>query len=540
MTDTLRVSSIAADVLWQRPAWDALITDPPPAANPEPRLSEGIYLVEVTAVTDGAGSTTTLRFTDSSLAYATRPAEVPPNAPYNPALISPGYIERAISVGAARVALGEILIASAGGLDYLLDLGLDGQAVIIRRGPHKGVYPDDFPIQLRGTMEQPEIGATQVRLRLRDRMSELEKPLQAAYYGGTNALPDGIDGTADDIKGRAKPRIYGKVRNVEPVQVNTAKLIWQVNDGPIASVPAVYVRGAQLTGGAVYADLADLYANAPAPGTYRAWLAGGLFRLGSSPDGQVTCDATETASLYAGTLIQRIAEDAGIDPADISAADAAALDAAAPYALGVAVTDGETALSALARVAASVGAWHGFDRFGTLRCGRLESPAGTPITTLDEVAITRLERTAQGDLPAWRVTLRAAQNHTVQTSDLAGSVSASRRAWLAEQYRQTAAEDPSVKTLHRLAGEITRDTALDEVTDAATEAARLLVMYGAPRRDTYAVSARLSARSTLSIDLGQVVNLVYPRYGLDAGKLMVVIGVHFDFGTDTINITLWG
>ena len=351
MTDTLRVSSIAADVLWQRPAWDALITDPPPAANPEPRLSEGIYLVEVTAVTDGAGSTTTLRFTDSSLAYATRPAEVPPNAPYNPALISPGYIERAISVGAARVALGEILIASAGGLDYLLDLGLDGQAVIIRRGPHKGVYPDDFPIQLRGTMEQPEISATQVRLRLRDRMSELEKPLQAAYYGGSNALPDGIDGTADDIKGRAKPRIYGKVRNVEPVQVNTAKLIWQVNDGPIASVPAVYVRGAQLTGGAVYADLADLYANAPAPGTYRAWLAGGLFRLGSSPDGQVTCDATETASLYAGTLIQRIAEDAGIDPADISAADAAALDAAAPYALGVAVTDGETALSALARVA---------------------------------------------------------------------------------------------------------------------------------------------------------------------------------------------
>ena len=42
------------------------------------------------------------------------------------------------------------------------------------------------------------------------------------------------------------------------------------------------------------------------------------------------------------------------------------------------------------------------------------------------------------------------------------------------------------------------------------------------------------------MDIGQVVTLVWPRFGLEAGKLMVVTGLRMDFGNNAIELTLWG
>ncbi|WP_328716773.1 hypothetical protein VO226_16100 [Halomonas elongata] len=62
-------------------------------------------------------------------------------------------------------------------------------------------------------------------------------------YDGSNVLPDGLEGTEDDIAGEPKPQVWGEVRNATPVQVNTSKLIYQVSSLSDCTVTAVYDKG---------------------------------------------------------------------------------------------------------------------------------------------------------------------------------------------------------------------------------------------------------------------------------------------------------
>lgn len=536
--------------------FDALATSP--GLSPVDDYDAWIYLVEVGAVVGSAedgdaaindfelnGSTAggveavTLRYTNSSMGYATRPSEAPGNAQYDPCLQQPGYVQRDLMVGAAQTSFGEVILASTGHLDGLLDYGLDGQQILIRRGLQDGVYPDDFPLRLVATLEQPEFAATTVRLRMRDRMALFDEPLQTARYGGSNVLPDGIDGAAD-LKGNPKPLVYGRVANMSPAPVNTSRLIYQAHDGALADLPAVYDRGAALSRGADYASEADMQATAPAAGQYRAWLAGGCFRLGSAPAGQVTCDAVEgtlLADRYGGAILVRIAGRMGVTNIDM--VDAFSLDAAAPYELGVVVEAQESAANVMARIAASVGAWFGFDRLDYFRLGRLTAPTGTPEVEITDLSITSIERTAQAAVPVWRVALSYDRNATGQDTDIAGSVSADRRAWLAQEWRTATASNPAVKLQHRLSGELLRDSAIVSGVAADAEAARLLALYS-QRRDTFLVAARLSAGEADLLDLGDVVRLTWPRFGMDAGRLFVVTGMRLDFGGDAVELTVWG
>lgn len=534
-----------------------LLTALPTAPDVQP--AAGIWLVEVeAAVSEGQVSEemntfelngptlqdvhTTLRYTDSGSGYATLPDDTPADIGYDNCLSQPGYIDRSLTVGAARVGYGEVLLVSTGHLDGLLSLGFDGQTLLIRRGPQDGHYPADFPVQMRASVKQPEFTSTRVRFLLRDRLVELDKPLLQAYYGGTNVLPNGVDGTADDLQGKPKPKVWGSCYNISPVLVNTSRLIYQAHDGALADLPAVYDRGAALTRGADYADLADMQASAPSAGQFRAWLAGGCLRLGASPSGQVTCDAVEGATAAQRTTAQiltRMAQAMGVAEDDLDAIDRVTLDANAPYEVGVWVNGPDTALAMMDKVATSVGAWYGFDRLGYFRMGRLSVPAGTPVAEITDASIVNLERSAQDDLPSWRVQVNYGINGTVQDSDIAGSVPADRRAWIAQASRSAEASRASVKTMHKLAGEMVRDTCLVTAADAQAEAGRLLGLYSV-RRDTFVATVRLGAEEVGALDLGRVVRITWPRFGLGAGRLMVLVGMKLDFRALEATLTLWG
>src|SRR5574340_223539 len=126
----------------------------------------------------------------------------------------------------------------------------------------------------------------EIAIRIKNRQLELNTPIQTTKYAGTNSLPDGLEGVSD-IQGKSKPLLFGQCKNITPVLVNTSRLIYQVNDGAIITTnAAVYDNGVALTKGADYASQADMETNAPAAGAFRLWLAGGYFRLGSTPAGQ--------------------------------------------------------------------------------------------------------------------------------------------------------------------------------------------------------------------------------------------------------------
>lgn len=258
-----------------------------------------MILVELTAKVDAGGTTQTFYF--STGRFVTGPADTPAHTAFDEGLISPGSI--GISAfsdgrtgGGTRLEVGEIVIANSdGAYDAFLTYGFDGQPVVIRSGTG-GAYPASFSTVLRGTVDTVDATWAEIIVRLRPAELIFDRPLQETLYAGNNVLPAGVEGTSDDIKGQPKPRVYGKVFNVPAVFVNTAKDAYQVSDGAVQAISAVYDKGSPYTPGADFASAALLLAAAPAAGTFITCLAEGMFRVGTAATGLVTADVTQGAS----------------------------------------------------------------------------------------------------------------------------------------------------------------------------------------------------------------------------------------------------
>jgi hypothetical protein len=506
-----------------------------------------IYLAELTAYNLTTLAIETLRFS-SGTGYIDNAT----GNYYEPRIEQPALMRREIFAdgqigGAASVSYGELTLTNIdGALDYLVGYAVDGRTLTIKAGEQDAAYAS-FTTTLKGVMQQAAMEWGRVSIRLRDRMAEFDKPIQALKYAGTNSLPNGIEGAAD-LKDAPKPLFYGRISNITPTLVNSSRLIYQITTGTLAEVVNVFDNGAYLGRGADYASQADMDANAPAAGYYRAWKAGGMFRLGANPAGIITATAWESGTIESSTAAQiayRIATGAGgVSAGDTVATDYTALDSQNAGSVGVWITDSMTIIEALDRITASVGAWWGFDQLGKFRLARLDAPAGSAVATLTDVEILSLDieaATINGQaVPAWKITLSHDINYTVQTGGhVAGVIAADRRAWLEKPARQTVAEDATVKTAHPLAQEIVYDTLLAGAGYAAPEAARRLELLKSGRL-IYNATVRVDAALLAALDLGAVVSIALNRFGLSGGKLLRVIGIEGDYQRNQLNLRLWG
>lgn len=601
-----------------------------------------IYVAEVQAYNPALPGLVTLYF--STQRYLTWPTDTPANTPYVARIQQPANVQRTMfdgarTFGASKIGFGELELVNAdGGLDYLINYGFDGRPITIKLGEvtEASAGVPTWTTVLKGTMEQPELSWQSMIIRVRDRQFELNKARQLHKYGGTNALPFGLDGVAGDLKGKPRPHLDGTAYNFSPPQCNTSHLIYELSDGLLTSVLAVYDQGAALTAGVarrlalidaasapltmtvnaatdVCTTATHSYATGdpvtvstsgtlPAPlvaltyyyvrvlsgttftlhtsaagantntlmvnltttgtgtqtvnnnltlGSQYDWVfdaTGSYIRLGQSPIGQVTCDAVQGAASGNRTvaqLLKALLLDAGISSGDISAGDVTALDSACSYEVGYWTSheSEQTFGAVMDALANSIGAWYGQDRTGVFRMGRIVAPSGSSVATLTSVGIEKIDRVASADegrgVPAWRVNLGYKRFFTPQTSDLAGTVGDARRSELREEYRRVSDNDPSVQTVHLLAPELTFDTVLISASDAAAEVTRRLGLYKVIR-DRLEVRVRLNSSLAASVDLGSVVTVLVPRFGYNAGKQFLVIGIKTDLRGGMLELTLWG
>jgi hypothetical protein len=340
-----------------------------------------IYIVEITAAIDAAGTTTVLRY--ASKAYTTKPTDTPANTFYDDRITNPASISRSLysngtTSGASRVNYGAVELSNVdGGLDYILPYSFDGRSLVIKIGNDGDAY-SSFVTILAGTMEQVEFTFSKVTILARDKLAIVDMPLQTTLYAGNNALPDGVEGVADIAKS-PKPLLYGQVFNIAPVMVNSSKLTYQINDGAIQSVSNVYDKGIALTAGADYANVTTLHAALPASGTFITCLALGYIRLGAVPTGLLTCDATQGAASSNRTVAQvlkAMALKAGIASGDINSSDVTALDTANNSVIGIWIDGADSAMVTMDKVSQSIGAYFGFDAMGVLRMGLFTAPSG--------------------------------------------------------------------------------------------------------------------------------------------------------------------
>lgn len=514
-----------------------------------------MYLLDVDAYDIAASAPTTLRFATDGL--TTAPDDTPPNVYYAPLLAVPasfetGVFRDGVTGGAGDISLGEIeLVALSGSLDMLADYALDGRRFVLRHAT--GDRVDTAATIMTGVVESLELGWKRAILNIRDRRAELETPIQTNLYAGTNCGPAGVEGDAN-LKGKEKPLCFGHCLNISATQVNASTLIYQVHAGPVAAVEAVYDQGLALTATTDYPTVAALTAATFAAGQYATCLNSGLLRLWAKPAGAVTADVRGDASggyvsTVSGIMERILRTRAGYDSAALAAADFAALAAANPAEVGLYIKAGSSrdidqALDDLAR---SIGAWWTFDRYGVVRVGRFAAPAGEPaalITPVEVLAgedggVDKVPANDEGNgVPIHRVSLTYGRNWTTQADNaLAGAVTDTRRAWLAEETRMIVVEDTAILAVHPLSPAITVDTLLVDQTAAAVEAARLLALYKV-RRDRFRVRLRL--RYGLPLALGEVVRLALPRFGLDGGKLFTVLGLSLDFEDGYVEADLYG
>jgi hypothetical protein len=201
---------------------------------------------------------------------------------------------------------GSVVLDNAdGALDRLPGYPCEGRQVRILR-----INADDltdFDCLWHGTCEGYDLGDETVTIKLRGFQYLLDRTMMINKYAGTGLLEGG-----DTLKGKPKPFLLGKVYNVSPVLVHDTKLIYQL-DGQLGQLftgysLSVYDKRAAIAAAAspTYASTTDLLddALAPAAGQYKVFPGpgGAYIRLGARAVGAVTCDVTNPADSYTGSV----------------------------------------------------------------------------------------------------------------------------------------------------------------------------------------------------------------------------------------------
>lgn len=410
-------------------------------------------------------------------------------------IIQPGNYEISCfsdgkTFGKSQIGFGEIILNNFDGrLDYLLDYAFDGRPAILRRlDPElvpSSVYPSDWTTVYTGTLLQPEpvikgYNDGDLTIPWRDKMIELQTPIPLAIYKGDNALPLGLEGTADDLANKYKPLVLGKVFEISPDCVNTSLLIYGCSpptggnldlvtnwDGILdfdaiidffgviltgtsgqdlitdwdavadfdtlndiygtrrsgVANATVYDSGVLLSAEAEYIDENDMITNAPTAGHCRWLPTYGYFRLGSTPAGQVTVSCTDASGTRnsIGSLVRSTLRDyKGWSDNQLNLLDMQTIDINCPYEMGTWVSGtGINVDEILDRFCQSAGVCYYYDTNGILRAFQVRDPATlTPDFTLSDLHIMSVARHNNNGVPAKKIIIKQQKCYTVQKSSI--------------------------------------------------------------------------------------------------------------------------
>lgn len=472
----------------------------------------------------------------------------------NPAINKVDMFASGTTSGTNQIGYGYIeLINTDGGLDYLTNYSVASRKIYTAV-----IDTEDLtaatPVFV-GTVDSVSFGMDKVTLNTKSSLKTLDVSILTEVYGGTNVLPDGVDGTSD-IAGLLKPKLFGKANNLTPILVNTSVYIYQVSLFDYnMDVENVYDSGVVIPRASPdFTTLNDLiYASVPA-GEYRVYLGaeGLFFKLGSTPAGAITCDAAQDSVFASNNNVLNVVRSIAnhIDPSILIDPLASATGTPLEYVCGIYITDNATALTAISEIMESVGAFlapiapGGPVAFNEFVCYFLEDLTGaTPNFYFTRSDIIDIERSATGDadkgIPAWKISIKYAKNYTVQNdSDLAGSVTTARRNVLSKEYLTATSTYPAIQAANPLAPEIERTTLLFNEADAISELARLADLYTVPRT-LYTLTIAMEDGANLPY-INDVVNLTINRFGLDSGVNFRVLGVESDYQSGNYKLTLWG
>ncbi|MCC5074289.1 hypothetical protein [Xanthomonas campestris] len=358
---------------------------------------------------------------------------------------------------------------------------------------------------------------------LRDAHDDLDSPLNCAVF-----LPP----QGDTLAWQPQPVVIGAVRSVPGIKVNSDGSAQWLSDAPLASVGAVLDRGAAILAGTGYA-LAS---------------GGQQLAMTSPPLGPLVADVSTQADLEPATLRQALAAVFGrIGKSAWSGADADALDLATGYAgVGYYAAQAATPRQALSGILPSYAADWWQDGDGVLRLSRLVDPDDA---TDADLAFELDWHELQADLvvmPDLAPNLSRRMGYQPNAlvlapgdliTDLAQLPPATRQQLTAEYRGQVYAAGTLASRYAHAETAAPMVSRFDRREDAQAEIDRVIRLYAVPR---YFYAGRLTGRTDLQLRPGQVGRITYHRYGLQAGRKVLVTGVTSNRVTGEHALKFWG
>lgn len=462
--------------------------------------------------------------------YMSAATDSPASTPYL-GIVSGAGLETVASVSfwpwdsSSRSGAGTLKINDAQGVLDAAALGdVRDVPVQVRRVAQGGALADAVAVS-RYVLERIDIDDDGRKTAvLRDPHDDLDGPLHRAVF-----LPS----INDQLAWQPQPVVIGAVRSIASVPVNSDGSVQWLADAPLSSVSRVLDRGAEILPGDGYQLVAgnqQLSFDAP-------------------PVGPVVVDASSVGpDMLPATLEVALKEVfRRINKASWSAADAAAIDLSTGYAgVGFYAGAGGTPRQALAAILPSYAADWWQDGHGVLRIARLIDPDSVDD---EDLAFDLDWRELEGDLVvkpdlAPNLSRRMAYQPNAQPLDSGDLITdlvqlpvATRQQLMGEYRGQVYAGGPLASRYVRAESAAPMVSRFDRREDAQAEIDRVVGLYAVPRNF---YDGRLSGRPDLAFRPGQVGRITYPRYGLQAGRKVIVASVISNPVTGRHTIRFWG
>ena len=470
-----------------------------------------------------AAATTTVYL--SGEGFVTSPTDTPANTYFEPRLVEPFSFSRSMfregKLGGQSVpAFGQIVLTNAdGGLDAFATYAWDGRAVELKVGEDGATYSNYFTI-FKGQTKSIEFDDLYLNLLIRDDQADFTPQIQTTLYAGTG----GTEGSAN-LAGSPKPLCFGEAYNVTPTLVDSANSIYQVHDGQIEAINAVYDSGVVISSGDYTTDLAN-----------------GRFTINVSTTGTITADVegAKPGGTYltkAGDIINEIVQTyGGLASGDVNATSISNLNTANASTIGFYINSQKSILSVLDEICNTVGAFYGFDRDGVFEVERVELATGAADAEFDKTTIIEIQRLASS-VPNYRTRVGYKRNYTVfSDSDLSSSVTAANRDFMVRDQLFETVTSSGTLTAYPNSDEILVESLFAGSGAASTEATRLDAIYDS-QRDFYRIKVKTQP---YTLKLNDVVKITFNRYNLTSGKLFTVVSLIEDAAINEIELELWG
>jgi hypothetical protein len=502
---------------------------------------------------DLSASLTLKIYVSTAAGYATLPTDALPNQPFRGVLEIFEFTRSIMQsdIGQFTTGTGSLVISNADATyDFLpLSYAIDGRPITIKIGRRDASYDEAFPLA-KVTASGWNIDTDSISIDLEDYSYKLEVPMQPNVYGGTGAA----DGTAD-LTGKRKPLAFGNPLNITPVFLVPSLLIYQVHDGSMQSIDAVYDGGVPLTPGTDYATYALLAAASVASGSFATSLANGLLKLGVAATDELTADVkgdktdgyiVKTADIVRWALKHRT-ELVDPDDLDVSSFNMVNTTQPAPIDYFIGSDDSVTVGAFVQNIMGGIGGWGGHRLDGLFEVRIFQAPTGAAVASFtrgDMLGgdIQRQPLPADYTPPRYRWQVPYQRCWTVQTSGLAGAISSARKAFVAQDVRLATATSATIQTDHPFAQD--RDPIQSYfalLTDAQAEADRLINLF----KTTRAIYRMTVPRRGMRRDMGDEIVVTHPRFDLSRGRSMIVVETKVSVTTgnnalDTVEIAAYG